>query len=228
MAHVVQGNVAPITYNTTQDKILTLNIATPIQKGSVLVAISAGYGTDSTIDLTNITDSNGNTWDYTKISAATPSRFAMIAWTRINAPMDNTDTVTFNMQGTFTRSFAVVRAYQGLGDVEYDKDSAVGSGNPATTPAVSYTGLGRAIAIAFYASDSFATDNWANGFAQTVNYNDAANVDTFTIGERTVSGSGSGIPRCNAPVVASWGMVSVVLPEMAMPSTRRQQTGMMG
>jgi hypothetical protein len=230
MSHIVVGNVTATTVNTTQDKTLTLNVATPLATGTVLVGICAGYGVDATIDLTSISDSNGNTWDTITDSGASPSRFVMLAWTRIAAPMNNTDTVTFNLQGSFVRSFALVRAYQGLGSTEFDKDSNMSSGNPQTTPSVSYTGAGRAIAVALYTSENFATNWWANGFAQTVNYNDAVNFDTISIGERTLAGSGSVIPRVNTPIATSWAMAAVTLPELAMPSSsgRRQQTGMMG
>lgn len=221
MAHTALGNVSAATYNTTQDK--TLAITSALDEGTLLVAIAMGYGSDGTIDLTAVTDSNSNTWDHVKLSGASPSRFAMVAWTRIAGAMDTSDTVTINLTGTHTRTFAILRAYEGLGATEYDKDSAVGFGDPAQTPALVYSNAGRSIAAAFYPTEIFSTDRWVNSHLQTVNYNDATNVDTFTVGERVISGSGSVVPAVSLSLSSSFIIVGVTLPEQSMPSATRRQ-----
>lgn len=218
MAHTVIGNVSGIAYNATQDKGMPTNVDLPA--GALLVAISAGYGTDGTIDLTGVTDGGSNTWDYVKISAASASRFAMIAWARLDADLPSGSIVTINMTGTFTRSFAVLRAYTGLGASEIDKKSAQSSGI-ASTGSVATSGQGRAISLAFYPSEFFSGDKWLNSFIQTVNYNNPTNIDAFTVGERSFSGSGGVTPTVDIGVNSQYAIVAVTLPEQAMPNTRR-------
>jgi hypothetical protein len=224
MAHAVLGEVSASTYNTTQDKTIPITVAVPA--GSILVAISMGYGSDGTIDLSSISDSKSHTWDTVKRSAATPSRFAMMSWTRITNPLTTSDTVTIDMTGTFTRSWAILRAYAGLGDQEMDTDSAVGTNSPAATPALTHSGDGRAIAAVFWPSEDLALDYWENSFVRSSYLNDAGNVDAFVVGERVVTGAGTVTPSHNPPGVTSlWVMVGITLPDAP---TRRPSPAMAG
>lgn len=221
MAVVQLGNVSAIAYNGTQDKVINLN--QELATGTLLVAISLGYGTDGTIDLTNVTDSNGNSWSWVKQSDASPSRFACIAWTRIAAGMDASDTVTINLQGTHTRSFAVLRAFEGLGVPALASGATSGGSAPASVGALSVSGAGRAIAACFYPTQFAEVDFWVNGFGQTVVRQDIDNVDMYTIGERAITGAGTVTPSNNIGQSTSWAIAGVAFPESPMPGIRRRR-----
>lgn len=223
MAHTPLGNVSAIQYNSTQDK--TINLTTPLDAGTLLVAISMGYGVDGTIDLTSVTDSKGNTWAGHWARHGSPSRFVLIAWTRIATAMTTGDTVLINLTGSHTRSFAVLRGYEGLGVPELAYGSNVGSSFPASAGALSVTGHGRAIGACFYTSQYSETDFWINGFGQTVVQMDIPNVDIYTVGERTFDGTGTVTPANNIGQFTDWAIAGVAFPESPMPGAIRRRRG---
>lgn len=220
MAHIARGSVSTPTYNSTQDKVLVTTSA--LAAGDLLVAIAMGYGTDDTIDLTGVTDSGGNTWTVVKRSAGSPSRFAMIAWTRLVGSLASGSTVTINMEGSYTRGFAILRAYSGLGGTATATSSRDNYGNPGGTASVATAGPGRVISAVFYPTEFFSADSWVNSFAQTVNYNDVGNVDTFTVGERVSTTAGTMTPSCDIGVSSYYIAVSVSLPEASASSAKRR------
>lgn len=223
MAHTALGNVSAITYNSTQDK--TINLATPLAAGTLLVAISMGYGTDGTIDVTNVTDSKSNTWGLVKARAGSPSRLVVIAWTRIATAMTTGDSVLINLQGSHARSFAVLRGYEGLGLPVLGSGGTTGSSFPASVGAIAVSGLGRAIGACFYTSQYTETDFWVNGFGQTVVTMDIPNVDTYTVGERTFNGTGTVTPANNIGQFTDWAIAGVAFPESPMPGAIRRRRG---
>jgi hypothetical protein len=218
MAHTALGLVSAEVYNTTQDK--TLALTSSLLSNTLLVAVFGGYGA-SPATVTSISDSNGNAWDWIFRSSASGNSYAGIAWSRISGAMDTSDTVTINMGGGHTRSYAHLRAYEGLGASEFDVCDGGSEGTsswPATcSTSLSYSAAGRGISIVIYPTEQFSSDLWVGTeWIQTENYNDATNVDTFSIGEDTVTGSGTTTPSNSLGVNSQWTIVGVTLPEQAM------------
>lgn len=215
MGHIALGAVSTVLHNTTPDKTLTLT--RDLDVGTLLVAVAMGYGVDGTIALTSVTDSEANTWDTISGSAAAPSRFAMVAWSRLDNAMSIGDTVLVNMTGSYSRGIACLRAYEGLGATETAKTSANNYGNPATSGPIATVAPGRAIAAAFYPTEFFSTNEWINSFTQTVIEPDIPNVDTFTVGERAYTSGSSVTPALDIGVSSYYIIAAVTLPEQPMP-----------
>lgn len=224
MSHLALGNISGEFYNTTKDKVITLT--EPMKAGSVVAVFSGGYGPSPTT-LDGMTDSKGNSYTSKFRSSLSGNCFSLVSWSRLDVALTTLDTVTINLGGGFTRSYAVLRGYEGLGGTAFDTDDG-GSEGTSSFPAItagslSHTAAGRALSIVTYPTEYFSSNLWQNGFAQTENYFDSTNVDVFDIGEQVLAGSGTVTPKHNIGVNSQWVIVGVSLPEQAMPSARRNR-----
>lgn len=222
MSHSALGNICPEVYNTTQDKVLTLNTNT--QANDVVVVYCAGYATtDQT--LVGVTDSQGNSYatvfEQNDGLGANPTRHVLLAVARMATPLVSTNTITVNLSGTgYTRGWAVARAYRGLNEAIVSSGS---NHNGATSdyPAVlgsslSYSKDGRAFGIVFYPTEYGSTDYWTSPLAQVENYFDSGNFDFFDAGEAVLSGSGSVAIEHDLGFASQWIIAGLVLAERSV------------
>lgn len=93
--------------------------------GSLIAIALGGTRSGSNLDITSITDSKGNTWDW--FTSPSTNGFCGVAWCRLAVPMGTSDTITINWNGTPTKAWVSAHNFEGAAGTPTHENSATGT-----------------------------------------------------------------------------------------------------
>lgn len=217
MSHIVLGNVSAEVYDSNQAK--TIKLITTVPAGSLLVAFAGG--TDQ-IGLDAISDSKGNVWDqkFRQASLAERHLMGLIGWSLLSTQMTPSDTVTIALDGVPTQNwYAVLRAYRGLGIPITIQPSFTGFGTSLYVVDVVHDETGRVVGM-MTVRNAQTGSVWTGGAVQVEAFYDAADDDTYSIGEKPVTGASTFQLKYDPPGGNDGLLIGAAFPEIPY-STRR-------
>jgi hypothetical protein len=114
--------------STTDPKTHTLGLT--IKAGTLICMALGGTRSGSNLDISSITDSKGNTWDWRSYPSTTA--FAAVAWTRVGTAMTTSDTVTVNWNGSPSVAWVSAHGFENASGTPTDEGTGTGFGSTAS------------------------------------------------------------------------------------------------
>lgn len=114
--------------STTDPKTHTIGVA--LKAGSLICIALGGTRSGSNLDISSISDSGGNTWDWRSNPSTTA--FSAVAWARINAPLGTSDTVTINWNGTPSKAWVSAHGFENASGTPTDESTGSGFSSTAS------------------------------------------------------------------------------------------------
>lgn len=202
-------------------------ITAAVKAGALIVIAMTGKRSGANLNLSSITDANGNVWDWRIFQSQ--YRTACIAWTRTNAPMSAGAGIAITWNGTPTYAWKSAHSFEGAAGTPIDEQTASGSGSTASV-SVAVSGSDWLTASVVMLPDATAggLTPLNSGLSRDDNGHSGSTPWAETFSRNGTTGT-SYVAGATLPSSQQWAICAVSFPFLAMPaSPARAVPGLIG
>lgn len=202
-------------------------LTSAVKAGSLICIALTGKRSGAYLNLSSITDSRGNVWDWRIFQSQI--RTCAVAWTRTSAAMSIGDGISINWNATPTYAWKSAHSFEGASGTPIDQATASGTGTSASA-SVSVSGSDWLTFAAVMLAD--ATSGGLTPLNSGLSRDDNGHSGTTPWAEcfsRNGTSGSSYVAGATLPASQQWAVCAVSFPFLAMPaSPARAVPGLIG
>lgn len=116
--------------STNTNIAVSLSLGQAVKAGSLLVMALGGQRSGANLDVSSISDTKGNTWDWKTFASS--YRMAGVAWCRTPVAMSTSDKITLRWNGTPSYCWKSCHAFEGAAGTPTEEESRSGQSTTAS------------------------------------------------------------------------------------------------